>query len=72
MTEILVKIHQLHGTETGTVVIVAEWSVSDSQGTRLHQFESQTRQQADGYAALVDAHAELLLQLAQAIAEDWN
>jgi len=68
--EIAVRIHQLHGTVDGRVRLVAEWSVTNNQGSvRLFQFDSTVRQITDGYPALVDAHGTLLDELASAIAD---
>ena len=68
--EIVVRIHQLHGSVDGRVRLVAEWSLTDDQGSvSLFQFESTVRQTTDGYPALVDAHGTLLDELASAIAD---
>ena len=57
------------GTVDGRVRLVAEWSLTDDQGSvSLFQFESTVRQTTDGYHALVDAHGTLLEALASAIA----
>ena len=67
--ELEVSIHQLHGSNDGEVVLVAEWSLSGADyPPRLFQFEARHRQRGDGYAALVDEHAVLLDGLAQEIA----
>jgi uncharacterized lipoprotein YmbA len=67
--EIEVRIHQLHGSVDGRARLVAEWSVTQADGSAtLHEFESVLRISADGYPALVAAHGELLDELAEAIA----
>lgn len=69
--EIDVIVHQLHGSANGDVRLVAEWRVSDTgDGATLTQrnFSATTRQDTDGYAALVRAHQVLLDKLASDIA----
>ena len=66
---ISVRIDQLHGQQNGQVRLVAEWIVEPVEGEPvLATFHRSVRQSADGYAALVAAHAELLDELAGAIA----
>ena len=67
---VTLRINQLHGTESGQVRLVADWKVDrDEHGSVLHSFDETTRQTADGYPALVDAHAVLLDELGRAIAD---
>ena len=67
---VTLRINQLHGTESGQVRLVADWKVDrGDQGSALYSFDESTRQLADGYPALVDAHAALLDDLAAAIAD---
>lgn len=70
---VTVRIDRLHGDTNGTVRLVADWSVEPADGPpRLYSFDQQARQSADGYAALVATQAELLDQLAGAIADALN
>ncbi len=67
---VTLRINQLHGRESGQVRLVADWKVDrGEEGAVLHNFDATTRQTADGYPALVDAHAELLDDLGAAIAD---
>lgn len=69
MTEVQVRIQQLHGSSDGDVRLVAEWSVATPDGSRtLHVFDAAEAQPVDGYPGLVAAHAALLDRLASAIA----
>ena len=68
--DVHVRIHRLHGTIDGQVQLIAEWSVAGAGQSRiLHHAEFSRTQSADGYPALVLAHAELLGELALRIAE---
>ncbi|MGE3463296.1 MAG: membrane integrity-associated transporter subunit PqiC [Pseudomonadales bacterium] len=68
-TMVQVRVQQLHGSTDGSVRLAAEWTVSAPTGSAvLHTFEATESQRADGYPALVDAHAALLERLAAAIA----
>ena len=70
---VAVRINQLHGTETGQVRLVADWKVEDADGeSALYSIDETVRQAASGYPALVEAHADLLDQLAAAIAESLD
>lgn len=70
---VTLRISQLHGSESGQVRLVADWKVDrGEQGAVLHSFDQTTRQTADGYPALVDAHAVLLDQLGSAIADSLD
>jgi uncharacterized lipoprotein YmbA len=66
--ELVVRIHQLHGDLAGQVRLVAEWTVRGGEEEGLFRFEQSVVQRGEGYPALVDAHAELLDGLAEAIA----
>lgn len=66
--ELVVRIHQFHGNLSGQVRLVAEWTVQSADGEGLFRFERSVSQRTEGYPALVDAHAELLDALAEAIA----
>lgn len=67
---VTVRIHQFHGTESGRVRLVADWSVTPVSGDSvIHEFDQTLTQAADGYPALVAAHAVLLDELAAAIAQ---
>lgn len=70
---ITVRIHQFHGTETGRVRLVADWSVTPAAGEPIiHTFDDAVSQAADGYPSLVTAHAVLLDELAAAIARSLD
>jgi uncharacterized lipoprotein YmbA len=67
---VTLRISRLHGSESGQVRLVADWKVDRrEQGSVLHSFDQTTRQTADGYPALVDAHTVLLDELGSAIAD---
>jgi len=73
LSEIEIRIHQLHGSLDGKVILVAEWSLTGTdREARLYQFNASRQQSTDGYAALVDTHAALLDELAEAIAQQLN
>lgn len=66
---VIVRINQLHGTESGRVRLVADWKVDrPDRDPMLYNFDESLSQAADGYPALVDAHGVLLDQLGAAIA----
>jgi uncharacterized lipoprotein YmbA len=70
---VTVRINRLHGTETGQVRLVADWGVRPTRGeSKLYSFDRTVTQTASGYPALVDAHAELLDELAAAIARSLD
>lgn len=70
---VTVRIDRLHGDANGAVRLVADWAVEPADGPpRLYSFDQQARQSRDGYAALVATQAELLDQLAGAIADALN
>ena len=72
-TQVDVFVHQLHGSVSGNVKLVAEWQISSlDSGDVLarRQFSSAETIQADGYAEIVRAHAALLDELAESIAGD--
>jgi uncharacterized lipoprotein YmbA len=70
---VTVRINRFHGTEAGQVRLVADWSVGPSGGEpKLYSFDRSVTQSVSGYPALVDAHAELLDELAAAIARSLN
>ena len=64
---VAVRIHRFHGTDSGRVRLVAEWRITDAGGSVIHEFDETRTQAADGYPALVAAHAELLDAFAGAI-----
>jgi uncharacterized lipoprotein YmbA len=67
---VTVRINQLHGTESGQVRLVADWKVDRAgEEPMLHSYDESITQSADGYPALVAAHAELLDGLSGAIAD---
>ena len=69
-TQIDVFIHQLHGSVTGTVKIVAEWQIRSTDSgevTASDQYSGAETITGDGYGEVVQAHAELLDQLAKSI-----
>ncbi len=69
--EISARIDQLHGTENGSVLLVASWTVIDISNRAVLVERGFTDTQpltTDGYAALVDAESALLERLAAAIA----
>jgi uncharacterized lipoprotein YmbA len=66
-----VTIHQLHGTESGTVIMVATWRISSSnvdEAVIENEFVATEKLTADGYPALVQGHKLLLNGLAGEIA----
>ena len=70
-TQVDVIVHQLHGSVTGNVKLVAEWQIhSRESGDVLarQQFSAAETIQGDGYAEIVRAHAALLDELAESIA----
>lgn len=70
---VTVRINQLHGTEVGSVRLVADWKLDRAeQEPVLYSFDESVRQAADGYPALVAAHAELLDALSAAIARSLD
>lgn len=67
--EVQVRISQLHGSANGDVRLVAEWWARNAEGVgRLAGFDRTVRQSGKGYTPLVEAHAALLDELADAIA----
>ncbi len=69
---IAVRIHQLHGTESGHVRLVADWRITGEGEPEMHSFDETRTQSADGYPALVAAHAGLLDALAGAIVDSLD
>lgn len=66
-----VLVHQLHGTESGTIKIVASWQVRGSsveETTIETEFIATEKLTADGYPELVRGHKLLLNALAREIA----
>ena len=66
-----VVIHQLHGTESGTIKIVASWQVRNADSAEASiesEFVATEKLTADGYPELVRAHKLLLDALAREIA----
>jgi uncharacterized lipoprotein YmbA len=66
-----VVIHQMHGTESGTVTIVASWQVRNSESAEASfqtEFLATEKLTADGYPELVRGHKLLLDALAGEIA----
>ena len=71
--KITVSVHQLHGTEDGSVRLVADYVLEDASGQRkLGSFDESLRQPGDGYPALVSAHGTLLDRLAEEIAAELD
>lgn len=67
-----VLIHQLHGSESGTISIVASWVVRNNDNNAAiieSEFVATERLPVDGYAALVGEHKVLLNALAIEIAK---
>ena len=67
-----VLIHQLHGSESGTISIVASWVVrsnDDNAAIIESEFVASEKLPVDGYAALVGEHKVLLNALASEIAK---
>jgi uncharacterized lipoprotein YmbA len=68
-----VFIHQLHGTESGTISIVATWRVNSTgnESTSVEiEFTAVEKITADGYPALVQGHKLLLDALAKNISTE--
>ena len=66
-----VVIHQMHGTESGTIKIVASWQVQNADSAEAaieSEFVATEKLTADGYPELVRAHKLLLNALAREIA----
>ncbi len=66
-----VVIHQMHGTESGTIKIVASWQVRSADSTEASiesEFVATEKLTADGYPELVRGHKLLLDALAREIA----
>ncbi len=69
--KIVISVHQLHGSEDGSVRLVADYVVENEAGERrLGSFDERIRQASDGYPALVAAHGSLLDQLSAEIAAE--
>jgi uncharacterized lipoprotein YmbA len=69
-TRVDVFVHQLHGSVTGTVKLVAEWQIRSTDSgevTASGQFSAAETIAGDGYGEVVQAHAKLLDQLASSI-----
>ena len=72
-TQVDVYVHQLHGSVTGTVKIVAEWQIRDADSGDViaaGQYAATETIAGDGYGEIVKAHSTLLDQLASAIASE--
>ena len=72
-TQIDVMVYQLHGSVSGNVKLVAEWQIqSIKSGDMLarRRFGGAKTIQGDGYAEIVRAHAALLDELAESIADE--
>jgi uncharacterized lipoprotein YmbA len=66
-----VVIHQMHGTESGTIKIVASWQVRNADSAEASiqtEFVATEKLTADGYPELVRGHKLLLDALAREIA----
>jgi uncharacterized lipoprotein YmbA len=66
-----IVIHQFHGTESGTITIVASWRVrnaEDDASDTASEFVATEKLTSDGYPALVRGHKLLLNALAREIA----
>ncbi len=64
-TRIEISIDQLHGTHSGTALLVASWRSTGANGQVLAgQFAEEQTLGRDGYAALVQAQRSLLQRLA--------
>ena len=66
-----VVIHQMHGTESGTITIVASWQVRNADPAEASieaEFVASEKLTADGYPELVRGHKLLLDALAREIA----
>lgn len=67
-TRIEISIDQLHGTRSGTALLVANWRCSGADGQVMAgQFAEEQTLSRDGYAALVQAQRSLLQGLARDI-----
>jgi hypothetical protein len=67
-----INFYQFHGSLSGDVKLVANWLLRSAQSNEelgSFEFAGSTRTAADGYDALVQAHMDLLEQLADEIAE---
>jgi uncharacterized lipoprotein YmbA len=67
-----VLIHEMHGTESGTIKIVAAWQVRNAGSAEVPiqtEFVATEKLTVDGYPALVRGHKLLLDALARDIAE---
>lgn len=72
-TRVDVFIHQLHGSVTGTVRLVAEWKITGADvdgGSVNGQYSGSTTIAGDGYGEIVTAHSKLLDQLANSISAE--
>tara|TARA_R110000823_G_scaffold144958_5_gene275101 strand:+ start:23293 stop:23877 length:585 start_codon:yes stop_codon:yes gene_type:complete len=68
-TRINIRIDQMHGTRDGKALLVAYWWLSDGdKPAKAFRFARTQALQRDGYAALAEAQAALLDQLAAQIA----
>jgi uncharacterized lipoprotein YmbA len=68
-----VSIHQLHGSVTGRVKLVAEWQITSADAddaTTNGQYSGSETIAGDGYGEIVKAHADLLDHLASSIAAE--
>lgn len=67
--QINIRLDQMHGTQDGQAILVADWWLNDGAGAanafRFSQVEPLAK---DGYAALAEAQAALLSRLARQIA----
>jgi uncharacterized lipoprotein YmbA len=72
-TKIDVLVHQLHGSVSGRVVLVAEWQIQNHETEDVlayRQFSATDTVGGDGYGEVVRAHAALLDELAESIASE--
>lgn len=70
-----VIVHQLHGSVSGHVKLVAEWRIHDLRtGDVLahRQFSADETIRGDGYAEITRTHAALLDELARSIAGEFR
>ena len=70
-----VTLNHLHGSETGAVVLDAQWELSSPEDRSLLQrgrMERLLQQDEPGYPALVATHRRLLDALAAAIVVQWQ
>lgn len=63
-----VHISQLHGDSAGNAVLVAYWSLQSGNQSERFQFVHSLALQGTGYESLVAAKQQLLIHLAEAIA----